>query len=483
MRIIDVDSHLHEPLDWVERTDPGLAEALGPPARFMDIASSVFGFSDPSFVVAARGAAAQRPLRPGAARLRPPPRTDRHAPARAAGGVERRPVLRARGTAGVLRRARHRRPVPQPDVPRRRRSCRRAGPAAPTCCHRIRRCWNQWSTDLVHGHTDRLIPVTQIDLGDVDWSVAEMTRMRGNGQPRLRRSPRRRCAAAAHRVGRRALARSITHPDFEPIWDAAEDLGMAAFAHVGFARERINPGWANNGADDLNTFSLLNMLVGLADRAAAPRRRARLRRRARAPPEPDRRGRGGRHRLAAPPAHGHGAQHRAHRRRPPRRRGAAEPPRRRRQLHAAAGARRLRAPPGPGDAAAGHAPAPGRHRARAARDPVLLQRLPARRGQRQRRGAVRAAARQRRESATTSAPRSSAASGSCSASDHACQPSAAPCPSALRSKPALAANAGGNWLLCAPIRAHSSISRAQAHEVDALPPVTNVGSCDVPSTR
>ena len=49
MRIIDVDSHLHEPLDWVERTDPGLAEALGPPARFMDIAGSVFGFSDPSF--------------------------------------------------------------------------------------------------------------------------------------------------------------------------------------------------------------------------------------------------------------------------------------------------------------------------------------------------------------------------------------------------------------------------------------------------
>ena len=64
------------------------------------------------------------------------------------------------------------------------------------------------------------------------------------------------------RVGPVGLARSITHPDFEPIWDAAEDLGMAAFAHVGFARERINPGWANNGAEDLNTFSLLNMLVG-----------------------------------------------------------------------------------------------------------------------------------------------------------------------------------------------------------------------------
>jgi hypothetical protein len=49
MRIIDVDAHLHEPLDWVAVTDPGLAEELGPPARFMDIASSVFGVSDPSF--------------------------------------------------------------------------------------------------------------------------------------------------------------------------------------------------------------------------------------------------------------------------------------------------------------------------------------------------------------------------------------------------------------------------------------------------
>ena len=28
MRIIDVDAHLHEPLDWVEQTDPALAEAL-----------------------------------------------------------------------------------------------------------------------------------------------------------------------------------------------------------------------------------------------------------------------------------------------------------------------------------------------------------------------------------------------------------------------------------------------------------------------
>jgi predicted TIM-barrel fold metal-dependent hydrolase len=45
------------------------------------------------------------------------------------------------------------------------------------------------------------------------------------------------------------------------LWSAAVDLGMAAFAHVGFGRERINAGWANNGADDLTTYSLLNMVV------------------------------------------------------------------------------------------------------------------------------------------------------------------------------------------------------------------------------
>ncbi|HEX4822671.1 MAG TPA: hypothetical protein VFV00_20845, partial [Acidimicrobiales bacterium] len=49
MRIIDVDAHLHEPLDWVQRTDPELAEQLGPPARFLDIADAIFGFRDRSF--------------------------------------------------------------------------------------------------------------------------------------------------------------------------------------------------------------------------------------------------------------------------------------------------------------------------------------------------------------------------------------------------------------------------------------------------
>jgi predicted TIM-barrel fold metal-dependent hydrolase len=127
--------------------------------------------------------------------------------------------------------------------------------------NRIRQCWNQWAIDNVAGHTDRLIPVTQIDLGDLDWSIAEMTRMRALGSRAfvLPEAPVR--TPGRDENGKHHLARSISHPDFERLWDAAEDLEMSPFAHVGFARERISPGWANNGADNLTTFSLLNMIV------------------------------------------------------------------------------------------------------------------------------------------------------------------------------------------------------------------------------
>jgi predicted TIM-barrel fold metal-dependent hydrolase len=260
MRIIDVDAHLHEPLDWVEVTDPGLAEALGPPARFMDIASSVFGFADPSFSSLPE---AQQPkdrfdlVPPGFVQhleLTDQLQPDQQQPSSDdpfygpdarlafcdARGIDVQflnPTFLVGSFVQAARAGRH------------------------DLAQRIRQCWNTWSSDLVAGHTDRLIPVTQIDLGDIDWSLAEMERMRAAGSRAFvlpeapvgggRRGP----------DGERTLARSITHPDFEPIWDAAEDLGMAAFAHVGFARERINGGWANNGADDLTTFSLLNMLV------------------------------------------------------------------------------------------------------------------------------------------------------------------------------------------------------------------------------
>ena len=49
VRTIDVDSHLHEPLDWLLAVDSEAAAAIGPPPRFMDIAGVVFGSADPTF--------------------------------------------------------------------------------------------------------------------------------------------------------------------------------------------------------------------------------------------------------------------------------------------------------------------------------------------------------------------------------------------------------------------------------------------------
>ena len=126
---------------------------------------------------------------------------------------------------------------------------------------RIRQTWNRWAMDMVHGHTDRLMPVTQIDLNDVPGSIAEMTRMRALGSRSFAIGESPVGIGRFGSDGRSALARSITHPDFEPVWSAAEDLGMAAVAHVGFSRERIQFGWANNGSNDLTTYSLLSMVI------------------------------------------------------------------------------------------------------------------------------------------------------------------------------------------------------------------------------
>jgi predicted TIM-barrel fold metal-dependent hydrolase len=99
-------------------------------------------------------------------------------------------------------------------------------------------------------------------MGDLDRSIAEMTRMRALGSRAfaIPESPVGNPRFAPAGAGSN-LPKSITHPDFDRLWAAAVDLGMAAFAHVGFGRERINIGWANNGAKDLSTYSLLNMVV------------------------------------------------------------------------------------------------------------------------------------------------------------------------------------------------------------------------------
>ena len=48
MLVIDVDAHVHEPVDWLEQINPKLAETIGPPLRFIDVADGIFGISNRS---------------------------------------------------------------------------------------------------------------------------------------------------------------------------------------------------------------------------------------------------------------------------------------------------------------------------------------------------------------------------------------------------------------------------------------------------
>ena len=230
MRIIDVDAHLHEPLDWVDRTDPGLADELGPPARFFDIASSVFGFNDKAFETLPE---AQRPkerfdlVPPGFVHhlqltdeLQPEqqqPTSDDpfYGPEARLAWCDERGIdvqfLNPTFLVGAFVQAGRARRV--------------------DLLPRVRRCWNDWSTTLVAGHTDRLMPVTQIDFSDVEGTIAELTPHARARLPRLRRprdaGPRGPRARRPARSPTPTSSRSGTPPKTSA-WRPSSTSGSAA---------------------------------------------------------------------------------------------------------------------------------------------------------------------------------------------------------------------------------------------------------------
>jgi predicted TIM-barrel fold metal-dependent hydrolase len=256
MTVIDVDSHFHEPMDWLEVTDPGLAAELAPPIRFMDFMRAASTMALPML------AEEDRPADP--AELYPesfrtlmqrldelqPAELDLHgddptylADARLAVmdrvGIDVQFLNFTFASSAVLRAAQAGRTDLLP---------------------RIQSAYNTFVAGLVAGHTDRLVPVCRMHIEDVEWCVAEITRMRelGSRAFQITQNP----------------TKSLTHPDYEPLWSAAEDLGMLAYVHVFFGRPGPHPSWANNGrgvaaftdgvaAGDqrAETMNLLNALV------------------------------------------------------------------------------------------------------------------------------------------------------------------------------------------------------------------------------
>jgi uncharacterized protein len=105
---------------------------------------------------------------------------------------------------------------------------------------------NTWMTDHAADHVARLHPVTSLRFDDLDWVVAELTRMRARGSRAFLVS------------SEPADGIPPNHPDFDRVWSAATDLGMIAHLHVGMSPSLIHPGWANT--DDPGLIRFLSVL-------------------------------------------------------------------------------------------------------------------------------------------------------------------------------------------------------------------------------
>lgn len=112
---------------------------------------------------------------------------------------------------------------------------------------------NTWLADTCDESGGRLLPVSALDFADLDWAVAELTRMRARGS--------RIFLVPAYPVN----GVPPSHPSWDRVWSAATDLGMAPMLHTGFERMRLDPGWANQGGD----VTLLRQ-IGSSHRHVAP---------------------------------------------------------------------------------------------------------------------------------------------------------------------------------------------------------------------
>jgi predicted TIM-barrel fold metal-dependent hydrolase len=105
---------------------------------------------------------------------------------------------------------------------------------------------NTWMADAAGPHIDRLMPVTSLRFDDLDWVVAELTRMRAKGSRAFLIS-----AEPVNDI-------PPTAREFDQVWDAAVELGMIALLHIGMAPAMIHPGWANT--DNPALIRLLSVL-------------------------------------------------------------------------------------------------------------------------------------------------------------------------------------------------------------------------------
>jgi predicted TIM-barrel fold metal-dependent hydrolase len=108
----------------------------------------------------------------------------------------------------------------------------------PALRHRAMVLCNDYLVDHFAAYTDRVSPVTILDFDDLDWSTAELRRMRERG-------------SRAYFVWATPFeGRSPAHPDVDRFWRASTDLGMVAVLHIGNTPAHFAAGWADAGWDE-----------------------------------------------------------------------------------------------------------------------------------------------------------------------------------------------------------------------------------------
>lgn len=249
MKVIDADAHFHEPIDWLDHADPKLAAELPPPptfgGAFVKAAGGVAQSSfppelipdDPTELVSAEfrvhlmKAEAMQPERYEPASGNPYYDAAARVALCDAEGLD---VQFLNPTMSIVQ-----------------GFLQVADSGRPELMPRLISAYNRWAAEQLAGHTDRLIPVAEIFPHDVDAMIAEMTRMREAG-------------SRVFHLTQNDL-KSYTHPDYEPMWSAAEDLGMIAYVHLPFG-DPIHRSFINSGRG----FETYVHLGGLAE---APRTR------------------------------------------------------------------------------------------------------------------------------------------------------------------------------------------------------------------
>ncbi len=246
MRLIDVDSHFLEPPDWLHAIDPKLASEIptGDPIERIvlgvvgDLLDVVPRSQRPENLIDLLAPSGRRALEAllaenaevRDAKLAGPPGSydaneriellDQH-------GIEIQFLNSTLGTGPYAAAMK----IGRPDLAKKALTA-----------------YNRWTSETLAGHTDRLIPITLLDLTDVDWAIAEMTRMRRAGS-----------RAIQVRAEPVSATKSLAHPDNERIWSAAEDLGMAVIFHIAAGRAEIKRGWYFNGGSP-GHFALLHLI-------------------------------------------------------------------------------------------------------------------------------------------------------------------------------------------------------------------------------